>query len=382
MGIEAEDSVGAARFDAKPRLGSIQVVRAAAALSVVLFHTNVVFGPTQLIRGTDLGRVFAWGHSGVDIFFVLSGFIIPLIHFDDDPGRRGAIRYAVKRTTRLYPFVIGTVAVFALAAPLFQFVTKDPGFLAVSLGVMFSSFTLLPVGCDYMPGVLWSLVNEMSFYAVFLLVFVSHRAFFAGLALWSAAILAANFAKLFPGLTSCSSSPLALYNLLFPIGVSIFGAYRVFRHRLQPHWAIRLFAAGLLTYLSAALIDYHYLSQSYFVADSSPHTAIKAVTRLLYGLAGAQIVLCAAISRWVPRTAVARGAVVLGDASFIIYLVHQPLIGLFGRLAVAIGAIGVIGPIPLFATIALTVTALGVAVHWLIERPALSAIHRQVQKRF
>jgi peptidoglycan/LPS O-acetylase OafA/YrhL len=47
--------------------------------------------------------VFQFGHAGVDLFFVISGFIITYVHYDDigTPSRLG--RYAARRFQRIYP---------------------------------------------------------------------------------------------------------------------------------------------------------------------------------------------------------------------------------------------------------------------------------------
>ena len=53
---------------------SIQVLRGFAALLVVLVHS------TLKAQSAGLGeRVFEIGHSGVDLFFIISGFIMMMI---------------------------------------------------------------------------------------------------------------------------------------------------------------------------------------------------------------------------------------------------------------------------------------------------------------
>jgi len=67
-----------ATHPAPPTLELIQVYRGAAATIVMLYHlttTNHFYSPF-------LGNAFGWGHSGIDFFFVLSGFIMLYVHYD------------------------------------------------------------------------------------------------------------------------------------------------------------------------------------------------------------------------------------------------------------------------------------------------------------
>lgn len=65
------------------RLSSIESARGIAAFMVVLFHTTGIMNLPKYFSVMPLGGVFGFGHAGVDFFFVLSGFIILFIHYDD-----------------------------------------------------------------------------------------------------------------------------------------------------------------------------------------------------------------------------------------------------------------------------------------------------------
>lgn len=60
------------------RIEWIEAMRGLAAVLVVLFHAQVVVGQNP-VDGI-MGRILSNGALGVDIFFVLSGFIITLVH--------------------------------------------------------------------------------------------------------------------------------------------------------------------------------------------------------------------------------------------------------------------------------------------------------------
>src|ERR1700693_433446 len=86
------------RVGLSPRpLRVLQIVRAIAATSVVYYH---------------IGRDPRWGTFGVDIFFVLSGFVIAVIAAAD----RGAAAFFSDRITRITPlYWILTTAMLLLA---------------------------------------------------------------------------------------------------------------------------------------------------------------------------------------------------------------------------------------------------------------------------
>lgn len=74
----------------KQTLESLQMGRGLAALMVVFVHYNVA----------PLGRVW---ESGVDFFFVLSGFIIFYVHHEDFGNHKKLWHYFYRRLVRIYP---------------------------------------------------------------------------------------------------------------------------------------------------------------------------------------------------------------------------------------------------------------------------------------
>ena len=198
---------------------SLQVGRGVAAVAVVAHHAAV---STDAFVGTVPAawlRAFDLGAYGVDFFFVLSGFIIMHAHLHEG-GRPGAIGgYVFKRLTRIFPayWPVG-LAVLVLYAAL-------PG-LSASGGREFSvlsSVLLLPADRPPALSVAWTLVHELMFYGVFMLWFVSRRAFWGGVAVWTVAIALSYAAG---GATGWLRYPLGLLNVEFMLGVLAAVAYR------------------------------------------------------------------------------------------------------------------------------------------------------------
>lgn len=80
------------------QIKSIQVLRAIAFIGVFLWHTE-----KGIVKGT--------GNWGVCIFFILSGFLLTIRHYEDGSNNKGSsiqesFRFAIKRVSKLYPFHI------------------------------------------------------------------------------------------------------------------------------------------------------------------------------------------------------------------------------------------------------------------------------------
>jgi len=142
------------------RLYALQYLRALAALAVVYHH--VVEQLPQHESTLPAGGAF-----GVDVFFVISGFIMIWIARDTDtPGR--FLRNRISRVVPLYWFFTLLMAAILLVAPqLFESSTLD---LPTLLGSLF----FLPHESSAHPGRLWPLVApgwslnyEMYFYTLF-----------------------------------------------------------------------------------------------------------------------------------------------------------------------------------------------------------------------
>ena len=131
---------------------SIQALRAIAALLVVFFHINPV--------------LFEFGWVGVDLFFVISGFIMGKIGTQDRP-----VTFIVKRGIRIIPlYWLATLAMCAIALVMPQALkrfTFDAPSLVQSL--LFVPYFDADGNIWPLLGPGWTLNSEMFFYALFAL---------------------------------------------------------------------------------------------------------------------------------------------------------------------------------------------------------------------
>ena len=140
---------------------NIQFLRMVAAMLVVFYHTSSQVSSTGAEQGVFFAISEAAGFAGVDIFFVISGFIMAHTSFAYS-GLEGGWGFLRRRAARIYS---GYWPFFLLALPLFWWI--NPG-LMQDLD-LFKNIILWPV-FPLLIAVAWTLIFEMFFYLLFTLV--------------------------------------------------------------------------------------------------------------------------------------------------------------------------------------------------------------------
>jgi len=172
------------------RIDSIQVLRAIAAILVVLYHAQDYLTKYKLKYGID----DAWlnlvdhlriGQCGVDIFFVISGFIMALIT-NDLHKHKGAIKnFCVKRLIRILPIYWLYTFIMIFAFIFFQQLSYSGRSFKLNEAML--SLLLIPYSPVesissplLVPG--WTLSYEMYFYALISIgLLFSRKQFIIGL---------------------------------------------------------------------------------------------------------------------------------------------------------------------------------------------------------
>ena len=292
-------------------LPGLQYYRAFAAGIVVLFHAAAVFGPTGYYPARSWEAAFLFGHAGVELFFVLSGFIICYIHWDRI-GRHGEMpSYIKKRLIRIYPPVFVTVAAWAVL----RWAAGDP----LRPAEWLDSLTLYSFSFSFAPPVLWTLAFEVAFYALFLLAFISKRLFLVALAAWGIAgyvlVQVTGFASdpRVPGVIGSS------YTFLFG-----FGAIAFFLVRKLPPLGARVRMLGAVAAVALFAIAAYLDVQTTLRFELQPREwAFRSyLLTPLFGLAG----LIAVVLLADPRSRLTgwphRILYFMGNASYAVYLWH------------------------------------------------------------
>lgn len=149
----------------------VNAMKAIAVLAVVFYHLNSAW--------------IKYGYLGVDIFFVISGFLITKIYLDKGSGGENAIVFLSKRVKRLFPallFLLINIYIYAL-------INIPPVSLKIIGHYIIFSLTFCANILDYLKGLdyyalksndnplyhLWSLGLEFQFYIVIALFFLIHK---------------------------------------------------------------------------------------------------------------------------------------------------------------------------------------------------------------
>lgn len=318
-----------ARIHSDRRLPALTGVRILAALAVYFNHLGGPAGAPEAVK-----KLFESGYCGVTIFFVLSGFVLAYNYFDSmrRPRFGNVYDYLVARFARVYPLYL-LVLLYIVLELHTQGASVD-GWWRNALAIQSWDPSVLRAFSFDAPA--WSVCVEFFLYACFpLLVPViarlrTPRSLIISAALVAAAIvgLAAWFVATGKGDLSFfdpSSAHRWLYRTpLTRLGDFVLGilAARLFMTSGHRDWAVR--AGRILTPLSLLLILGFMAWPAMFISAWSWDAAYSIPAAcLLFGLAVAPGTLPA-------RLLALPTMVLLGEASYAFYLVHDPAISFFG----------------------------------------------------
>jgi len=152
------------QFNQPQKLDNVQYLRAFAAINVVLFH---IIGHThidQKYTTVFLKLLTGWGQNGVDLFFVISGFIMIYIQ---NLKARTPVSFILERIRRIVPiywlFNFVMVALVLIFPSSFNTTKFNVSWILTSL--FFVSGYAGFINPFLLPG--WTLEVEMLFYALF-----------------------------------------------------------------------------------------------------------------------------------------------------------------------------------------------------------------------
>ncbi len=306
------------------------------------------------------------GFWAVGTFFVLSGFVLARGYASSSWDRASLIRYGAARVARIYPVYLVSLLILAPFAYQDLFLPAG-GHTLDGRAALVTNYTLLLQGWT---GTLpvqwntpaWSLSCELFFYLCFPLLLLLPRC-----TNWRRALAAAGAALALPILLRLGGLPDTWKPLVhlgdFLLGIASAGIYDALA-RSRP----RLFGRGSWLYLPASALFIVLVSWSPSVEHWVPlDTLLRPLNALLLlGLAlGGGIVA---------RMLSTRPALLLGKASYAIYILHIPLLWWYKRSWVYRLA----SPWPVRASLLYIagVIAVSTLVYRLVEEPANRRLRR------
>jgi peptidoglycan/LPS O-acetylase OafA/YrhL len=327
----------------RAKLVSLEAGRGIAALLVVLFHCwhhcRAAYGDFWL------GRLFAFGHAGVDFFFVLSGFIILYAHRRDIDDPSALPGYIQRRVTRIYPlyWVLLFVTVVGVYASHRNLPSGD---------WLVMSGLLLPTRNFTIMADSWTLQHEMIFYAIFALLLFSKRVGTLALGLWlTALIMAAVHGD--PVQSGLSLRLTSMFDFEFFLGMAaVLGSERltIAKPRL-------VLLGGVLSFLAVGTAENLGLATN---NDLMTHAA--------YGLASS-IAICGLVLSERQGLRVPGLLLKLGDSSYALYLIHVLAIGMGWQVLRHSGGASLLPAWIVYCLLVFGAVAAGLLTRTWIERP-------------
>ena len=330
--------------------GDVQGLRALAVLAVVLYHTGVPF--------------VAGGYVGVDVFFVISGFLITghLLRERERTGRVALGPFYARRARRILPASFAVLLASLLAALVWYppLLLREVWNAAVATAFFVPNYFFAVTGTDYLaestPSLFqhyWSLGIEEQFYLVWPIVLIAltgvlrtRRSLFLVLAVVTTLSFAACVVQ------TSASQPWAFFSLhtrAWELAVGGLVALALQR-RSRPFPAP---VAAAIGWAGVAGIVASVLLFSDDIGFPGAWAAVPVCATAAVIVAGSQ-------GGGPSRTLSLPPLLFVGALSYALYLVHWPL------MLIPQAAVGFDHPLPLVAKLGLA--ALAVPVAWLLRR--------------
>ena len=314
-------------------LSSLDLLRGLAAVAVCYFHFTHG-NPDFLSKTNILYQSGRYGFLGVDVFFVISGFVIPYAMYRGMYRFKNFGTFLLKRVIRIEPpFLISIILVIALnwlstLSPYYRGAgfTIDYTALALHLGYLNAFFEY-----PWVNDVYWTLAIEFQYYIIIALIFpllIHSKKYFSFIALGLFGVM---------GFFITGHNFIFNYGLLFVVGILLF--------QFQIGYLKNAEFGALL--LIALLMIYVKFDNRYLMAALLPYFFI------LY------FNLTSGVSKF------------LGNISYSLYLVHIPIGGRIINICETLFQSEQIRSVFVFVALAVSIFAAWIF-FMLIEKPAMN----------
>lgn len=329
-------------------LKSIQFLRALAALLVVFFHT-------QSIIHSKVSQDYSFtnfGAAGVDIFFVISGFIMIYVSYNRFETKNASWQFIKNRILRIVPtyylFTTFTVLILLFLPTLYSTLRFDLSNVIFSYLFILSENSAGEAGT--VVGVGWTLALEAFFYLIFAIMLNFNRKYLIP-AFMIIFLIGSIVGPFIPYAWATTFANTMTFEFLFGC---LIGMWYIKGRELGKFPSVSLIVLGFLWMYGAAKID--------LVKDAFDYSRVVA-----FGIPAAMIVLgTISLEKYLK---IHKSILSVGDSSYSLYLIHQ-----YTLMASSIVVVPILVKIGLPAwiiEILLMVIAVisGFACYYLYERP-------------
>ena len=288
----------------------IQVLRGIASLLVVFLHSTRA--SMETLHTDFLGNFFLFGGAGVDIFFVLSGFIITYTNIKYVGKGDYFPTFSRRRIVRIYPTYWIIISLFLLLQVILPAFYRSH--FNFDIKNILTTYLLLP---DHVMvnGVSWTLSYEIFFYVLFSLSFFipgKKWGFYIAMAYVAVIILLSASGNNFENSNSWLNLITYPMNVEFFMGVTA----AVLIPRLGKNIGVPFICIGSVLFLVSAIIS----DLGYVLV---PNTFNRVI---LFGVPSFLIITGVVKYELNKKIKVPGILLSLGEASYSLYLLHLPLI--------------------------------------------------------
>lgn len=316
---------------------NIQFLRAWAALAVVFFHLGAAQKNLPGLTGSFFEFLFQFGYAGVDVFFVISGYVIWISSSSqkDITENKQPVHFIFNRAARIYlgywPYFIIALIIYLLLAP--ERLTNVDLLGSATLTKFHLPQLLIQVT--------WTLIYELYFYLFFAFLLIFPRKYMSKLLLFAGLFIVLiqlysisqndiyapenlNHTSLF---FTFFVSPFCLQFLAGCALGLFFENHRLKYLKLTAVLAVAVFAF-ILWYQKTYLLPTNLLSQGYYMPERA----------ILYGVFATLLVAFSIESERRGRQWWPGFSKLIGGASYSLYLAHMPLLFVVSQLGVFVMA--------------------------------------------
>jgi len=200
------------------RINNIDILRGLAIIFVVLFHYTSHYSPNYLLRTDDWTlNVASYGWSGVDIFFVVSGFCIAMTIIKT----QNYFEFLIKRFARIYPayFVCGITTLIFYS--LFDLPGREVDWITGLMNLFFANF-IPGLNYQYIDGIYWALIVELKFYIFFGAIYFFIKNFGKAITIWALISIMLNIILLIDDKLLVFLTSITPHSNFFLIGLILF----------------------------------------------------------------------------------------------------------------------------------------------------------------
>ena len=309
------------------RISVVEALRALASISVALFHF------CNQLNSIGAQLIAAYGWLGVDVFFVISGFVIPLSLYGTGYGFKDFPFFLCRRLVRLEPPYLVSIALIIVLwrassmAP--DFVDTAPNYSVPQIASHL--FYLVPLtGYSWLNPVYWSLAYEFVFYII----------------------------------VGISFSYLIQRNVVATVAVALCAVAIAYFIRKFVDVRVIEFLVGALIMRSVIVKDIH--AKAWLLISLAAvfiFGGIATGTAVAIGAGGIYFFHSVDFGRW---------ALLFGGLSYSLYLVHVPVGGRVINLAKRLGHGGLYETLAVACALVASVAVAALLNRW-VERPAVAA---------